>query len=370
MASPDTPTRHHSFSNLDHACSTPNTIQHSPTAKRSRRSFSVRSIPSSVSPKTPSARDSLGFDVPDDLAGIKGDLNGLENLADELAEAWDDECSRAIQLGGHTTNGEHGSPNIRSEHRQRAEENGYDMGISMPNVSDHRAKPNRSSSRPKQPLYRTGSHASIYDGSDYGENSDLEDVEGISASLEHHLAVIETLACRAAKSDGSGADTTVMRVAESLKDLASSTGVETGVSRVDESDEILTLIVATLELVPQLNARSISAIHNLHSSTAKLISTLSVLADNLHMLRQTTSLASRRLKAAKEAVHELRLEAGAREEGIQWVERGNWNRRLSSRECRTICKDVVGGFEEVCEQWEKSIGEDFTNSGPLEVAAG
>ncbi|KAL8782478.1 MAG: hypothetical protein Q9213_005347 [Squamulea squamosa] len=402
-SSPHTPTRHHSFSNLDDTRS--NNIQRSPTAKRSSRSFSIRSIPSPVSLKPPSARDSHGFDPPGYLDGIRSDSNGLGNLADELAEVWDDECSRAIQIRDITRNVEYGSPSTQHEHRQFAQENGCDLGISMPNISNYRDEPDRSLSLPKHTLHRTSSHASIYDGSDYGENLNSEGAEGISASLEHRLAAIETLARRGAESNGSTADTIILRVAECLGHLALSAGVEIGASRLttaytavasnivhqtrllqthsshftspfalppsaDELDEISTLLVATLELVPRFNARSISAIHSLHSSTAELISTLSVLADNLHMFRQTTSLASRKLKAAKEAVEELRIEAKIREEGIQWVERGDWNRRLSSRECGIICKEVVGGFKEVCEQWEKSIGEDFTSLGPLEVAAG
>lgn len=138
----------------------------------------------------------------------------------------------------------------------------------------------------------------------------------------------------------------------------------------DEIDDLLPLVVATLELVPRFNPRAVLAIHSLHSSALELISTLSVLADSLHMIRQTTSFASRRLKAAKDAVEELRMEAGVREEGIRWVERGNWDQRLSNRECGNICEDVVGGFREVCEWWEKSIGEELTDLGAHEVEAG
>ncbi|KAI4262826.1 MAG: hypothetical protein L6R42_002008, partial [Xanthoria sp. 1 TBL-2021] len=338
-----------------------------------------------------------------------GESDGLGNLADELAEAWDSECGGNILLDSVFEDKQKGSPSRCDEHQRTAQHNGLDMAISIPRRSHGRAKNDQSSSPPKHipqlGLYRTTSHTSIYDGSDYGNNSDLEDVQGIPLSLEHRLAAIESLARRGAESNGSGADTVVMRVAESLRDLASQAGVESGASRLttahtavssnlmhqtrliqtlgshftspfssppshDEIDDLLPLVVTTLELVPRFNPRAVLAIHSLHSSALELISTLSVLADSLHMIRQTTSFASRRLKAAKDAVEELRMEAGVRDEGIRWVERGNWDQRLSNRECGNICEDVVGGFREVCEWWEKSIGEELTDLGAREVEAG
>ncbi|KAL8914023.1 MAG: hypothetical protein Q9171_001274 [Xanthocarpia ochracea] len=384
-------------------------IQDTPAEKRSSRSFSTRSIPSPLSLKSPSARDSLGFDVSNYSPGGRDESNGLGNLADELAEAWDDECGGHIQVNNVIEDKENDSPNERNEHQRPLLNIGRDMAISMPEIPNGRADNNRSLSPPKHPspsrLHRTTSHASIYDGSDYGDNSDLEDVQGISSSLEHRLVAIESLARRGVESNGSGADTVVMRVAESLRDIASQAGVETGASRLttahtavtsnivhqtrlvqtlssyfmspfsfppslDEVDDLLPLLVTTLELIPQFNPGAVFAIHSLRSSALDLISTLSVLADSLHMIRQTTSLASRRLKAAKEAVDELRMETEIREDGVRWVEKGNWDRRLSNRECGNICADVVGGFREVCERWEKSIGEDVNNLGALEAAAG
>ncbi|KAL8848788.1 MAG: hypothetical protein Q9221_006208 [Calogaya cf. arnoldii] len=408
-SSPHTTTRYRGPPNLDQDSSTPRIIPYSPTEQRSSRNFSVSSIPSPVSLKSPSARGSPGFDVSTDSIDYRGETDGLGNLADELDEAWDDECGGDVQLDTVFETREKDAPSRCNEHHRPALNWGPDVAISIPKISDERAKNNRSLSPPKpfpqSGLYRISSHTSIYDGSDYGDNSDLEDVQGIPSSLEHRLAAIESLARRGAESNGSETDTVVMRVAESLRDLASQTGVEAGASRLttahtavssnvmhqtrliqilsshfispfsfppslDEVDDLLPLLVTSLELIPRFNPRAVLAIHSLHSSAVELISTLSVLADSLHMIRQTTSFASRRLKAAKEAVEELRIEAGVREDGMRWVERGNWDQRLSNRECKNICEDVVGGFREACEWWEKSIGEEFTNLGTLEVEAG
>ena len=138
----------------------------------------------------------------------------------------------------------------------------------------------------------------------------------------------------------------------------------------DEIDTLLPLLATTLELLPLPIPRAISSVHNLHSSAIDLIGTLSTLADNLHMFRQTSSLASRRLKAAKDIVDELRKEADLREEGMRWVEKGNWDARLSNRECGAICGDVVDGFRVVCDGWEETIRQSAVGQHALEVGAG
>ena len=51
----------------------------------------------------------------------------------------------------------------------------------------------------------------------------------------------------------------------------------------------------------------------------------------------------------------MRREAEATENGIHWVEKGNWEGRLAGRECAKVCGEVVGGFEEVCASWRKKL---------------
>lgn len=135
-------------------------------------------------------------------------------------------------------------------------------------------------------------------------------------------------------------------------------------------DALLPLIVTTLEFLPSPNPRAIISLHSLHSSAIELISTLSMLADSLNMLRQTTSLASRKLKAAKDVLDELKKESDVREEGMRWVEKGNWDAKLGNRECATICGDVVSGFRDACQKWEITIQESAVGHHALEVAAG
>ncbi|EDO04999.1 hypothetical protein SS1G_07483 [Sclerotinia sclerotiorum 1980 UF-70] len=46
-------------------------------------------------------------------------------------------------------------------------------------------------------------------------------------------------------------------------------------------------------------------------------------------------------------VAEMRRDEELREEGEQWVESGDWQKRLGDRECAGVCRGVVGGFEQL-----------------------
>ncbi|KAL8905327.1 MAG: hypothetical protein Q9207_002718 [Kuettlingeria erythrocarpa] len=347
---PHTPTCRRRFSTLDQSLPSPISTQYSPTSNRSVRRLSTRSFSSPSSIEYLPLRDG-GLDLGplnglDDAHGR--DSNGVGNLADELAEAWED-VGETAQMHNLLTGVEYNGPAVgMEEHRGRPLfEIHHEMGFGMPIPYDE-AHDNRSLSPSKQAMSSRpqpkASNVSDYDGSDYGDNTDFEIVEGLSASLEHRLSAIESLARRGTESNGSGSDEVVVRVAQALRELGLQAGVETNATR------------------PHVAA----SLHSLHSSTADLITILTTLADNLNMLRQTTSLASRKLKAAKELVDELRREADLREKGIRWVETGNWDAKLSNRECKTICGDVVDGFRVVCEQWERTIQD----SAFMEMAAG
>ena len=209
-SSPHTPTRRRRSAHIDQTCPPHRIIQHSPTDKRSSRSFSIRSPP----------RGSPTFDFSNDSIDYRAESAGIGNLADELAEAWDNDCNENVQLDSVI---------------EDQEFTVQDMATGIPRVCNHRANNSPPLSPLEQPS-RSGlstaiCQTSIYDGSDYGKHLDLKDVQGIPLSLEHRLAAIDSLARRGAESNGSEADTVVMRVAESLRHLVSQAGVEAGASR-------------------------------------------------------------------------------------------------------------------------------------------
>ena len=168
---------------------------------------------------------------------VPGTGNGLANLADELAEAFDEEDENGHELGDGVTEILYDRAEaIRLEQLKENEHPGF--GNANPKKQSTSTSPVRqatsdlSRSPPKQSVrFRQTRKNSQYDGSDYGDDSDLEDSQGISSSLEARLAAVAILARRGTEANGSDADEIVRRVADSLKDLSSQAGVENGAAR-------------------------------------------------------------------------------------------------------------------------------------------
>lgn len=131
---------------------------------------------------------------------------GLGSLADELGGDWDEEDD--VEDDSHMTpdgprDSGFGGENAESVHKK---------SLSV-TVAGHRR------------------NESMYDGSDYGDDDDLEASEGISVGLERQMAEVESLARRGLETNGSVNDGVVARVTETLRDLGSQAGVESSASR-------------------------------------------------------------------------------------------------------------------------------------------
>jgi hypothetical protein len=72
--------------------------------------------------------------------------------------------------------------------------------------------------------------ASDYDGSEYGSDSDFEDSQLVSASLEARLAGVESLA-RRGTGDVAGQESVVGRTIDQLRELGTQAGMENGITR-------------------------------------------------------------------------------------------------------------------------------------------
>ncbi|KZF25120.1 hypothetical protein L228DRAFT_243912 [Xylona heveae TC161] len=314
-----------------------------------------------------------------DLAGTMGAGNGLGSLADELAEAWygDEEYEEEGAGGateGYTFSGDLPIRSIPSPTK-----------LSTYGDTDGRLSPKKDAH-----FNRHRRLQSQYDGSDYGNDSDLEESPGITSGLEARMAVIESLARRGTEENGGEGDTVVERVVNGLRDLGGQSGVEGGATRLitahtalsthlthqtrtlhslafplfsplsvppdgDAIDELLPILSDTATLVPQPSAAALSSLSQLSYLTTDLVRMLDHLSDSLHMSRQTTTAAARRLRSARELTAEMRRETDAREESERWIERGSWQTRLAERQCATVCREVVGGFEEVCQGWRDRL---------------
>ncbi|KAI1462487.1 hypothetical protein F4805DRAFT_410922 [Annulohypoxylon moriforme] len=358
---------------------------YSPTSPRSRR----QSKSSFQDPLTP-LRNSMNESELNDLSGGgMGQDNGLGNLADELADALsgsgddeeyyeDEEGSSRLGFDQKRDDGRDSTDGIR------------DSGVDVASQSDQHGRTKSTSlgipSPPGRGHRRTGS---AYDGSEYGSESDL-DSPGMPPSLVAKIDAVESLARRGTESNGGPTDGVFQRLTDGLKDLGSQSSVEGSTTRLitahsalathlahqtrqihnltfpllsplvtppdpDTIDSLLPLLASVSDEMPRPATSAFNSLTALHSVTSDLVQTLNYLSDTLHMSRQTTTTATRRLRTAKEMVAEMKREEELKEEGERWLTRGNWGERLQKRECAGVCREVVGGFEEVCNGWRARL---------------
>ncbi|KAI1133904.1 hypothetical protein F5Y05DRAFT_400589 [Hypoxylon sp. FL0543] len=338
-------------------------------------------------PLTP-LRNSMNESELNELSsGGMGQDNGLGNLADELADAlsgsgdeeyYEDEGQPGLGYNQQGDDDREAADGVRdsgvdvaSQPEQHKRNKSTSLGIPSPPGRGHR---------------RTGS---AYDGSEYGSESDL-DTPGMPPSLVAKIDAVESLARRGTESNGGPTDGVFQRLTEGLRDLGSQSGVEGSTTRLitahsalathlahqtrqihnltfpllsplvtppdpDTIDSLLPLLTSVADEMPRPATSAYNSLTNLHTVTSDLIQTLNYLSDTLHMSRQTTTIATRRLRTAKEMVAEMKREEELKEEGEMWLTRGNWGERLQNRECAGVCREVVGGFEEVCNGWRARL---------------
>jgi hypothetical protein len=75
------------------------------------------------------------------------------------------------------------------------------------------------------------------------------------------------------------------------------------------------------------------------------------------MSRQATTNASRRIKSSKDQLGEWKRDMEAKRLGVDWIEDGDWDRRLRDREAGSACRDVVSGFEEMFGKYRQRLCE-------------
>ena len=243
-SSPPTPTRRRKSSStavhLSFTSPSPQSIDHSPKPPFNNQTSSHYSLASPSTPRPISSSDTTGyFESSNDLDDPihLGSANSLGNLADELADALDDDDEDSDHEHG-LQNGALEGLYDRAEaiRYDRLKENVYPVSRNLGNghaisvspvrqgISDLSLSPPKQSSRSRHTRM-----SSQYDGSDYGDDSDLEVTH--SPILEARLAAVESLARQGTQANGSDADTIVHRMAESLRTLGTQAGVENGATR-------------------------------------------------------------------------------------------------------------------------------------------
>lgn len=214
----------------------PNGFGHSPLQSPLTPRYSVP-----LSPMSPHRRSSEAMDKSARFSAeftIQGDSGGggLGNLADELADAWDEDGE-----------GEEGEEDLsgfqeRNDHVQIPDEEDASSRSRDTSESDSDAErlrdgeSNRSSLQIPKQRSKTGQyqkhhrHEPSYDGSDYGNDSDFEEPGDLTPGLEKQMAGIENLV-RWSMGDNLPSGKIVDRVVESLRDLGGQSGIENSATR-------------------------------------------------------------------------------------------------------------------------------------------
>ena len=166
-----------------------------------------------------------------------GYANSLGNLADELADAFDEEEDyneehrfRAGASGGLYDLAEIIRHDQLKENVHPVFGNGLQHGHTTSISPARQGTSELSLSPPEQSSRRRHTRKnSQNDGSGSGDDTDMDVTH--SPVLEARLAAVESLARQGPKANGSDADEIVQRVADALKDLGSQAGVENGATR-------------------------------------------------------------------------------------------------------------------------------------------
>jgi hypothetical protein len=174
-------------------------------------------------------------------------MGGLGSLADELADLDGDDDEeeeeysdgergdgvRNAMRGGDDSDGTMGVDNVRPSSPPSADGTPSSKGsmLSPEAGSQQQQQQQQQQQRASTRSQRHRRHQSVYDGSDYGDDEDLEASEGIGPGLEAKMAAVESLARRGMEENGSATDGVVKRVIEGLRDLGGQAGVEGGATR-------------------------------------------------------------------------------------------------------------------------------------------
>jgi len=144
--------------------------------------------------------------------------------------------------------------------------------------------------------------------------------------------------------------THMLNESKSLREL--SVGLHLSNPPPEETADLLTDL---LKLAPAPQMEPFYELSSLNLLTAQLVSQLSLISDSLHMARQSSTAANRKLRIAREACAEWKGELEAAERGRKYIDEGDWVGKCSRREAAGVCVEVMEGFEKFCLGMEKDM---------------
>ena len=261
--------------------------------------------------------------------------------------------------------------------------------------------PTRSNGRISSPVKSHARGNSQYGLARSESNGESDDADGFPVTLTRVIADLEALAGQCldvdSVSEGGGV---IARTMLALQDLGPQATVEAGSTRIttayhsvanhrihaarqilSTAQSVLLLRIFTLsedeiddllDGIDQLNQAlqmpsgpsPLQSLQGLIGSTSDLIRSLQSIADNIQESRQVANAASRRLKAVRDLVAELRQEEDLCEQGIHYLERGDWSHRLRNQQAASSCREIVAGFETTCDTWRDRMLGTMSAAGP------
>jgi len=334
---------------------------------------------------------------PDSVSLLKNGVNGLENLADELADVWDDDYDGyeegLSQMSAEDMLVEPPVSSFKVDVR-RIRDSGIDVSCSTDTTPSKSRSSKETMSRNPSPRYVPQSPTlidqALRERSRNSGSFTRDETEYVWRSIDMHLNDLARLTPQDISEQSLIASKPSANTFERFRELGDQATIEKRSSRLigvydtasshllnhinsfqpftyavlaslpqtmEESDydEFLSLMVSTISSLPKPSTTLLPSLTQLNRYSKDTVDALKTLSDSLHMGRQTTEAAARRLKVVTALASELSHDALEVEESVQWIEEGCWQDRLEKRESAALCSEVLTGFEAVCDNWRARL---------------
>ncbi len=294
----------------------------------------------------------------------------MGNLADELDLLDDEEGEEDVAEAAPNGDGE-------EDDGPSAVDGARDSGIDVSYENQRPSSSQRNFSKPFSKVEKPPDEAK--ERSEWRLSSDLEDL-------------INSIA-RMASYAGTSEDPLIPRVVGLLQDLGNQSSLETGVQRMNTSTNSITsyvtiqsktlqalatslysplalytmpldpiileetapLIEALLKDLPLPDPAPLQGLQKLVRETDNVIGTLSQLTDTLQEVKHATNDASRLLRDSQHVVAELRRERERADVARDELQKSGWSDRVQQRWGASQCQDIMGGFEQTCDELRNEL---------------
>jgi len=334
---------------------------------------------------------------PESVLLRRNGVNGMENLADELADVWDDDYYDYDEgLSEMSAENMHAEPPISpfKVNVRRIRDSGIDVSCSTDTTPSKSQSPRETTSRKTSLRYilesPTPIDRALRERSRNSGSFTRDETEEAWRSVDVHLKDLAKIMPENVNQQSFEPAKPSEKTFEWFRELGDQAVIENrgnrlagaydGVSSrllnhiksfqpftyaviaslpqtMEESDydELLALVVVAKSSLPKPSTTALPSLSQLNKCSKDTMDALATLSDCLHMGRQTTEAAARRMKIVTALALELSRDATEVEKSAQWIEEGQWQEKLEKRESAAVCHEVLTGFEAVCDTWRARL---------------